>query len=133
MRFDTVFPKEHVVGTGAGSVMKPGSHIRNRLRVAWYLLFLLLAVQHTACSQDTGALGKFIGNAVIVSSAIRSLTELALRISTHNRKRESARQTKFAEVRRCPGCFWRMSCVADYYCEEIVGYISHRKGSPEKA
>lgn len=108
-----------MVDTGAGSVMKPRSHIRNQLRVALHLLLLLLAVQHTACSQDPGALGDdrdgFIGNAVMGSSAIRSLTELALRFSTHNRNRESARQTKFAEVRRCPGlpgCLWRMNYVA---------------------
>jgi len=48
----------------------------------------------------------------MVCSAIRSLTELDLRFSTHNRNREATRQTKFAEVRRCPGCFYRMSCVA---------------------
>lgn len=48
----------------------------------------------------------------IVGSAIRSLTELDPRFSTHNGNREATRQTKFAEVRRCSGCFQRMSCVA---------------------
>jgi hypothetical protein len=44
-----------------------------------------------------------VGSAVIVGSAIRSLAEVDLRISTLNRNREATRQTKLAEVRRCPG------------------------------